>query len=231
MGTLTEFFSNKKTKYSAYTTSRYRGNNGGSIDSSVVRLRISHDAIQLNVKKIERMVTENPELRKKLQDVIREDVWKARNVVVSKMSGIFANGDPAEARRAVRNIVYQSVLGANLNILEMKKGTAQWRVRNVDRKVEQNPKMWGGNRIKRSIKTTRMHGYEGKARGMILRWVSSGMTKTRERITRYGNRKRIDARNFFEPLASAALNVVSQHLAKIIEQEIANAFNDNENNS
>lgn len=196
-----------------------------------VKFSVNSDAIELQVKQIESMMTDNPELRKKLQDAIREDVWKARNTVVSNMTRVFANGDPAEARRAVRNIVYEKILGANLNILEMKKGTAQWKVRQIDRKVEQNPKMRGGNRIKRSFKTTRMHGYEGKARGMILRWVNSGMTKTSERVTRYGNRGSIAARNFFEPLAGAALNVVSQHLAQIIEQEIANAFNDNENNS
>ena len=193
-----------------------------------VEFRVNSDAIELQVKQIESMMTDHPELRKKLQDAIREDVWKARNTVVSNMTGVFANGDPAEARRAVRNIVYEKILGANLNIMNMKKGTAQWRVRNVDRKVEQNPKMRGGNRIKRSFKTTRMHGYEGKARGMILRWVNSGVG---DRMTRYGNRGSIAARNFFEPLAGAALNVVSQHLAQIIEQEIANAFNDNENNS
>lgn len=193
-----------------------------------VKFSVNSDAIELQVKQIESMMTDNPELRKKLQDAIREDVWKARNTVVSNMTGIFANGDPAEARRAVRNIVYEKILGANLNIMNMKKGTAQWRVRQVDRKVEQNPKMWGGNRIKRGFKTTRMHGYEGKARGMILRWVNSGVG---DRVTRYGNRGSIAARNFFEPLAGAALNVVSQHLAQIIEQEIANAFNDNENNS
>lgn len=193
-----------------------------------VKFSVNSDAIELQVKQIESMMTDNPELRKKLQDAIREDVWKARNTVVSNMTGVFANGDPAEARRAVRNIVYEKILGANLNILEMKKGTAQWKVRQIDRKVEQNPKMRGGNRIKRSFKTTRMHGYEGKARGMILRWVNSGVG---DRVTRYGNRGSIAARNFFEPLAGAALNVVSQHLAQIIEQEIANAFNDNENNS
>lgn len=193
-----------------------------------VKFSVNSDAIELQVKQIESMMTDHPELRKKLQDAIREDVWKARNTVVSNMTDVFANGDPAEARRAVRNIVYEKILGANLNIMNMKKGTAQWRVRNVDRKVEQNPKMRGGNRIKRSFKTTRMHGYEGKARGMILRWVNSGVG---DRVTRYGNRGSIAARNFFEPLAGAALNVVSQHLAQIIEQEIANAFNDNENNS
>lgn len=196
---------------------------GGGVGFSV-----NSKAIELQVKHIENMMTSNPDLRKKLQDAIREDVWKARNTVVSNMTGVFANGDPAEARRAVRNIVYEKILGANLNIMNMKKGTAQWKVRQIDRKVEQNPKMRGGNRIKRSMKTTRMHGYEGKARGMILRWVNSGVG---DRVTRYGNRGSIAARNFFGPLAGAALNVVSQHLAQIIEQEIANAFNDNENNS
>ena len=202
---------------------------GGSIDGSIVKLKVNADAIKLNVKHIESMITDNPDLRKKLQDAIREDVWKARNSVVNNMSGIFANGDPAQARRAVRNIVYESVLGANLNILEMKKGTARWRVRQVERKVELNPKMRGGNRCKRSPNTIRMHGYEGKARGMILRWVNSGMTKTSERITKYGNRGSITARNFFEPLASAALEVVSQHLAQMIEEEIAKAFNEENN--
>jgi hypothetical protein len=88
-----------------------------------------------------------------------------------------------------------------------------------------------------------MHGYEGKARGMILRWLNNGVNdraiKFKERMSRKadkwnthpnsGNRGSIAARNFFEPMASAALNVVSQHLAQIIEEEIANAFNENNN--
>ena len=228
MGRLSEYINGHRGRPTYLNSSSRQSSSGGGMG---VKFSVNSDAIELQVKQIESMMTDNPELRKKLQDAIREDVWKARNSVVSNMSTVFDNGDPAEARRAVRNIVYEKVLGANLNIMNMKKGTASWRVRQVDRKVEANPKMRGGNRRKRTFKTTRMHGYEGKARGMILRWVNSGMTKTSERVTRYGNRGSITARNFFEPLASAALNVVSQHLAQIIEQEIANAFNDNENNS
>ena len=226
MGRISEYINGHRGRSTYLNSSSRQSSSGGS--GMGVKFSVNSDAIELQVKQIESMMTDNPELRKKLQDAIREDVWKARNTVVSNMTDVFANGDPAEARRAVRNIVYEKILGANLNIMNMKKGTAQWRVRQVDRKVEQNPKMRGGNRIKRSFKTTRMHGYEGKARGMILRWVNSGVG---DRVTRYGNRCSIAARNFFEPLAGAALNVVSQHLAQIIEQEIANAFNDNENNS
>ena len=193
--------------------------NGGGFGFSA-----DEGVIELNVKNIESMMTDNPELRQRLQETIRQDVWAARKSVVGNMSGIFDNGDPAQARRAVRNIVYEKVLGANLNILNMKRGTAGWRVRQVDRKVERNPKMWGGNRRKRTFKTIRMHGYEGKARGMILRWVNQG--NKGDRTTRYGNRGSISARNFFEPLAGAAFNVVSQHLSQIIEDEIAKLFNE-----
>ena len=87
------------------------GGFGFSIDESVV---------ELNVKNIENMMTDNPELRQRLQEAISKDVWAARQSVVRNMASVFDNGDPAQARRAVRNIVYEKVLGANLNILNMK---------------------------------------------------------------------------------------------------------------
>ena len=168
------------------------------------------------------MMTTNPEMRQRIQEAIKHDVLAARNSVVRNMAGIFENGDPAGARRAVRHVVYQKILGANLNIFEMRRGTAQWRVRQVERKVDQNPKMRGGNRLKRNFKTIRMQGYEGKARGMILRWVNTG---TDERKSRYGNRGSIAGRRFFGPMAQSALDVVSQHIAQMIEEEIENVFN------
>jgi hypothetical protein len=210
---------------------------------SGVKFSVNEGAIELNVKNIEGMMTDNPELRKKLQDAIRQDVWKARQTVVRNMDRVFKNGDPAQARRSIRHIIYEEILGANLNIYNMRRGTANWRVRQVDRKGTSDPKGRGGNRRKRNFVTIRMHGYEGKARGMILRWLNNGVNdraiKFKERMSRKadkwnthpnsGNRGSIAARNFFEPLASAALNVVSQHLAQIIEEEIERQFNENNN--
>jgi hypothetical protein len=212
--------------------------NGGGFGFSV-----DESVISLNVKNIESMMTDNPELRKKLQDAIRQDVWKARQTVVRNMDRVFKNGDPAQARRSIRHIIYEEILGANLNIYNMRRGTANWRVRQVDRKGTSDPKGRGGNRRKRNFVTIRMHGYEGKARGMILRWLNNGVNdraiKFKERMSRKtdkwnthpnsGNRGSIAARNFFEPMASAALNVVSQHLAQIIEEEIERQFNENNN--
>ena len=199
---------------------------GNNIMNKSIRISVNEDTIKLGVKKIESMLTDNPELRSRLQEVIREDLWKARNAVVNNMPSIFANGDPMEARRAVRNIVYQQVLGGNLNILNMKRGTAGWKVRQMERKGTKDPLGRGGNRIQRSYKTIRMQGYEGKARGMILRWLNKGVG---DRTTRYGFRGAIAPRSFFGPMASAALNVVSQHLAQIIEQEIEKVYNKNNN--
>ena len=212
--------------------------NGGGFGFSV-----DESVISLNVKNIESMMTDNPELREKLRDAIRQDVWKARQSVVRNMNRVFKNGDPAQARRAVRHVIYEDILGANLNIYNMRRGTANWRVRQVDRKGTSDPKGRGGNRRKRNFITIRMHGYEGKARGMILRWLNNGVNdraiKFKERMSRKadkwnthpnsGNRGPIAARNFFETMASAALNVVSQHLAQIIEEEIERQFNENNN--
>lgn len=216
-------------KTDRYGSAMGRGSNsGGSAGGGGVKFSVDEAAVELNVKHIESMMTDNPEMRQRLQEVIKKDVWQARQAVVRNMGTVFDNGDPAMARRAVRNVVYQKVLGGNLNIFNMRKGTASWRVRPVERKGTSDPKGRGGNRLKRSFKTIRMHGYEGKARGMILRWVNSGVG---DRTTRYGNRGSITARNFFGPLASSALNVVSQHVAQMIEEEIAKAFNEDNNNS
>lgn len=190
----------------------------------MIGIEVNNGEIELQAKRIEQLMTDNPDLRKKIQDVIRQDMWKARNAVVRNVASVFDNGDPAEARRAIRNIVYEQILGGNLNIRNMKQGTACWKVRQIDRKVDLNPHMRGGNRIKRSFKTVRMHGYEGKARGMILRWVDQG---TDDRETRYGNRGSITPRNFFQPTAEAALSVIAQHIAQMIENEMQNMNNNN----
>ena len=208
---------------------------------SGIKFSVDQGAIELNVKNIESMMTDNPELREKLREAIRQDVWKARQSVVRNMDRVFKNGDPAQARRAVRHVIYTEILGANLNIYNMRRGTANWRVRQVDRKGTSDPKGRGGNRRKRNFKTIRMHGYEGKAKGFLLRWLSNGVNDRAIKFTHNqqrkvdkwnthpntGNRGSITPRNFFEPMASAALSVVSQHLAQIIEEEIANAFNEN----
>lgn len=213
-----------------------------------INFTVNEGVVELNVKNIERMMTDDPELRKRLREAISKDVLAARNAVMRNMQKVFDNGDPNGASHAVRRVIYEKVLGANLNIFDMQKGTASWSYRQKERAdAGIGSRMGrGGNRRTRSFLTSRYQGYEGKARGFILRWVNEGMTKTNPRKIKFtyndkreenkwnkhpntGNRGAISARNFFGSIASSALNVVSQHLAQIIEEEIAKAFNENNN--
>lgn len=224
--------------------SSHRGGGGGGRSYGGVKFSVNEDVIELDVKNIESMMTENPEMRERLMKVINADMWKARNAVVNNLSDVFKNGDPMEARRAVRHVV--SNLGGNLNIFNMKKGTASWNYRQKQRAEAGigSSTGRGGNRRQRSTETAYYQGLEGKARGFILRWVNAGMTKTDPRKIKFkrnesrkedkwnhnpntGNRGAISARNFFGPRATAALNVVSQHLAAVIQEEIAKKYNEN----
>ena len=201
------------------------------------------DDVEIQVKHIEQMLTDNPDTRKSLQDAIRQLVWMARNSVSHNMAGIFQNGDPMEARRSVRNSVYRSILGGKLTIASKRKGEGRWRVVQKDRIVEQNPKMRGGNRRRRSMRTIKMQGYEPTDRGMILNWVNAG-TKDRYASGRNGKtmiqylrhiyktngrgfRGNIMARDFFEPMANAAFTAIAPQIKSMIEAELEKSFNKN----
>lgn len=205
----------------------------------MIGIEVNNGEVELQAKRIEQLMTDNPDMRERIKDIIREDMWKARAAVVRNTASIFDNGDPAESRRAIRNIVYESILGGNLNIRNMKQGTAGWKVKQVVRTGD--PTKPGGNRRHRSYKTIRMHGYEGKARGMILRWLNDGVndrsinftTNPSRKVDKWnkhpntGNRGSITPRNFFQPTAEAALSVIAQHIAQMIENEMQNMNNNN----
>ena len=204
-------------------------------------IKINDAEISVEVKQLEKMLTENPETEERLRNIIRADLIKARNAISRNIPGYLDNGDPNEARRAVRNVVYKSILGGNINILNMQRGTAKWSYRQAERAASMTPLTGrGGNRRKRTSKTARYQGYEGKARGFILRWINSGTHDRAINFTSHENRKpnkwnrhpntgyrgAIAPRNFFEPLADAALSVVATHLSQVIDEELAKIYAD-----
>ena len=188
-------------------------------------------------------MTDNPETRAAIQALIRESMWEARNATAHEIEGII--GNHMQTARSVRNIVFQKILGGNINILNPKRGTAQWKVIQKTRNVELNPKMRGGNRRRRSLRTAMIEGYEPKARGFILRWQDSG---TRQRFIGgrnstgrgdnglrwgkmkergIGNRGEIAAGNFFYRIASKNLGAAAEKLATMIDEEIAKIYQQN----
>lgn len=221
---------------------------GGGTTGEGVNVHVDVGGIELQIANIDRLMTTNPETKKRLQEVIREEILIARNAVVSEIQSKFKNGDPNEARRAIRRITYERILGGNLNILNMKRGTASWSYRQAERSAAGIGQRSGrgGNRRTRTPLTARYQGYEGKARGFILRWVNSGMTKTNPRTIKFkanpnrkadkhnhhpntGNRGAISAGNFFEPAARSALAAASQRISEMIEQELQKVMDENNN--
>lgn len=209
----------------------------------MIDLKVNAGFISLTEKNLERMMTDNPETREAIQRLIRETLWEARNATAHDISGIV--GGRGQSWRAVRNVVFQKILGGNINILNKTRGTAAWKIIQKTRKVEQNPHMRGGNRRRRSLRSAMVEGYEPTARGFILRFQDSGTRQRfiggrnssgrgdnglrwgRMKARGIGNRGSITAGNFFYRIASQRLGAAVEKLAKMIDEEIVKISNQN----
>lgn len=188
---------------------------------------------EITVKGLEGLMTKNPEAVKRIQGVIGELLLQARNEVASDVKAIYPEH---ESWRSIRRVVFNKLLGGNINIMDMQRGTASWR---IPPKKQQPPGKRGGNRSVRSLETAKRQGYEGKARGFILRFQEQGTPN--ERKTRFkfnenrhedkwnkhpntGYRGNIAPRNFFEPSAERALSKVAKELGKVIDEEMQKMY-------
>lgn len=202
-------------------------------------LIINDTLIANQAENLKAAMTTDPNLRKVIQQHIREALFEARREVMSDMT--FDNGDPRGARRSVRTSVYEKILGGNINILNGKKAHGS---NSYEPPRKLSPGQRGGNRRSRSGRTQQIMGYAPLDRGFILRFVNSG-TKTRvigfrntlkcnrERYSRIvtrvhsgdksrtGNRGSISARNWFLTSAESALGRAAQNIADMIEIEAA----------
>lgn len=209
----------------------------------MIDLEINGGFVRLQEKNLEALMTDNPDTRKAIQDLIRETMWEARNATAHEIEGIV--GNRGQSARSVRNIVFEKILGGSINILNKKRGTAQWKVVQKTRKVDQNPHMRGGNRRRRSMRTIQIEGYEPTARGFILRWQDSG-TRQRFAVGRnnlgssrsnihynqmrangIGNRDEITPGEFFYRIASKHLGEAAEKLAKMIDEELEKIYAQN----
>ena len=185
-------------------------------------------------------MTTDPKMRKAIQHHIREELWKARKEMIN--SANFANGDPRQSLRAIRNSVYDKILGGQINIKKAKSEHAGGNSYTPPRKL--TPGQRGGNRRPRSERTEQINRGSPLDRQWILNILNKG-TKTRvigfrntvkgnrdrynTRVTRIsrgeraytGNRGSIAARNWFRPAGERALQMAMQQISKMIEIEAA----------
>lgn len=184
--------------------------------------------LQDTVKRFESMQISGRELEKTLHKLVSNVIKEVRNRMIEDAKGVIgtgykhSGGDPRQAYRAIKRMVYKRVLGGNVSILQKPRGSVK-KVPVPDQKFKLKTALnskgnhRGGNRIKRSQRSEDLMSYWGTDRGFILRFLNSG-TDTRQ--SRIGNRGSISARNWFPSAGLEEMKAASEQLAQLIEQEI-----------
>lgn len=169
------------------------------------------------------LMTTDPHMAGILRKYIRQLLKEARKNLSQDAKNYLKN-DPRKAARAVKFSVYKSFFGGNVSILQKKAGTAGAKYMLIrQRKVEQNPKMRGGNRIQRvNDDRNRLDTYFGADRGYVLRFISSG---TIGRQSRYGNRGSIRRTGWFGHTAPWQMETAAKKLAEAITEYIKHETN------
>lgn len=187
-----------------------------------------NDAVVVGQRQVlEQAMSTNPKAQKALRKLIQEVLKEAREQVVNATKNSLSS-DPRGAAHGIRRVVYKKMLGANLNILNMRKRAGQPTNYEPPRKIDMNPHQRGGNRVKRGSRTNTVMHYGPHDRGWILRIVNSGTTE-RTAGTRggrlSGNRGSITARNFFKGAGEMALVQAADALANLIDEELEMMLN------
>lgn len=190
-------------------------------------------------KKLAQLKTDSPGFEKRLRDVIRKILGKARaNLRKDAVDGLDMKSDPRHAYKAIRFAVYKKIFGGQVNILQSRKAGAETNYK-PPRKGTSDPKGRGGNR--RTRVSRNLDKYEGVDRGFILRWLNGGMTKTNPRVIRFtenerrhvdkwnkhpntGNRGAIAARNWFRGASLQEMQKVAGEMDELINKIIKEEF-------
>lgn len=150
--------------------------------------------LEERIQSFGKIATNNPVMQKRIQEVIRNALAGVRRHLQSQSkAGLQMQSDPRGTYKAIRMSVYKKIFGGNVSILSSRRthGATTYK---PSRKLDQNPKQRGGNRIPRSPKTDRTMSYSGIDREFVMRFLDVG---TSDRTTRYGNRGNIPGRDWF----------------------------------
>jgi hypothetical protein len=183
------------------------------------------DTIELeNNVKLDRLLTTNPEMEKKVRRIVRQ-------VLIAAMDPVKQAADrqsTRQAAQAIRKAVYKKVLGGNLNIMDGRRSAGgraplppvrHRLVTETNRKGNHR----GGNRIPRSRRTDDLLTYQGADRAFILRFLNSG---TADRHNGYRRTGSIAARNWFEKASHTALQHAAEQFDLLLDALIAKEFNE-----
>ena len=193
--------------------------------------------LEERIKQFDAITTNNPEMRKRVNEVIRRVLAGVRKRLQDNAaSGLGMQSDPRQAYKAVRSAVYRRMFGGQVNILQKRKAGAM-HFYAPPRKGTSDPKGRGGNRAKRSQRTIDLLSYTGADRGFILRFLNAGtvdrsihsmgdrslnrggVMKIRTKSIG-GNRGSIAPRNWFGPRSQQELERASFNIQEMIDDII-----------
>ena len=190
--------------------------------------------IEERIRKFGEASTKNPMMRKRINEVIRATLAQVRKSLQNNaQSGLDMKSDPRKAYKAIKMAVYRRIFGGNVSILSPRKA-GNMRLYEPPRRGTKDQYGRGGNRMKRSERTTDMMSYQGGDRWMVLQWLNNG---TRERFSgsgRNGNteaqyrafvertggrgkRGSIAARNWFGPRSYQELQAAAANIDAMID--------------
>jgi hypothetical protein len=225
MGRLSEYINGYRGRHSVYgmTSPRYNTRTGSLNKGGDNGAPVQVFGVEANLEVFGHIMTNDPQMAGMFRKFIR-DVLKEARKKLSKDAKAYMKSDPRRAAQAVRFSVYKSMFGGNLSILQKKRGSAgaKYELRR-QRKIEQNPKMRGGNRRPRiDDGRNRLEYYYGADRGFALRFLGSG---TVNRTSRFGNRGSIRKTNWFGHTAPWHMEDAADKVAEAINEYITQQAN------
>lgn len=213
-----------------------RGTSMSSVDG--IRIEVNDALIDRHRRAMARLLASDPETRKRLKAVIREELKKVRKNLTQDERNAMKD-DPRKAYLAVRYSVYKKVLGGNTSILSQKKAGVRGIL--VKERTLQ-PGQRGGNRQKVNTENTafRLSTYLGRDRGFILRFMNSGTrvrgiefeTKENRKYDKWnhhpntGFRGQIARRGTFETNATRYMDSAAHIIADAFAEEFETAYNE-----
>lgn len=184
------------------------------------------EVILENNANIERLLTNNPQMEKRVQKIVKQVVIGALGPLERMTAAKVKSSKQAE--KAVRAIVYKKLLGGAVTILPSRRRAGNrayvpaptYRLQTETNKAGNHR---GGNRMKRSQRTWDLLGYMGKDRGFILRFLNTGTPGRSDNGVR--NVGQIAARNWFPGVGQRAMEQAAEQLSLLLDKMIDEEFN------
>ena len=167
---------------------------------------------------LETLSTQNPEMAKKVHEITKIVLNRARNAMRDSVRGMSTK----EAYKAVRKSVYTKIFGGNVNIASTRYRSGQTAPLPPE-SARKKSRAVGGNRIPRSDRTKALLTYWGVDRGFILRFQNSGTPRRLDNGTRFVGR--IAARDWFNSTGQSAMEQAAQYFDELMQQVIDEQFN------